>query len=139
MSLISLHIHIDYNCGIPICSQVVAQIKLLVVGGRLKIGDKLPSIRELAKKLRVNPTTVARIYTELEHEGVITLRQGQGAFISKQEPQLLPDEIQRQIGQHAQTLLVEGLRLGLDISAIKELLDREYQTIQMGTNEEKTT
>lgn len=137
MAFMPVHIHIDYNCGIPICSQVTAQIKRMVVNGSLKVGEKLPSIRDLAKSLSINPTTVSRIYTALEREGVITLRQGQGAYISSQKPHLSPTEIQRQIGQHVRTLLVEGLRLGMDLPTIQELLNLEYQAILLECDNEK--
>ena len=103
-----MRIRIDYNSGEPICSQVAAQIKLMVVRGSLKPGDKLPSIRELSKTLKINPTTVSRIYNELSYLGIITLRQGQGAFVAKQETRLAPKEVEHLVSQLAQTMLVEG-------------------------------
>ena len=75
-------INVDFNSGEPVTRQVIAQIKWMVATGRLAIGEKLPSVRELAKQLKVNPTTVSRIYAELSAEDVIVLRQGQGAFVS---------------------------------------------------------
>lgn len=119
-------LHIDYNSGEPICHQAVAQIKLLVVNGSLKRGDKLPSIRQLAKDLRINPTTVSRIYSQLAHEGVVTLRQGQGVFISDGALRLAPEERQRVLAKHARTLLVEGLRQGFTIQQIREVINEEY-------------
>jgi GntR family transcriptional regulator len=123
-------LHIDYHSSEPICQQAVAQIKLLVVNGGLRRGDRLPSIRQLARGLRINPTTVSRIYTQLAHEGVITLRQGQGAYVSQGTVRLAPEELKRIVGKHARTLLVEGLRQGLSIHQIREILETEYQGIQ---------
>ena len=122
-------IQVDYNSGEPISHQVVSQIKRLVVGGKLQPGEKLPSIRELAKELRINPTTVTRIYIELSSDGVITLRQGQGAFVSTQSVSLPKAEIRRRVGRLAQSMLVEGLRLGLKRQEIDKVIDDEFRRI----------
>jgi GntR family transcriptional regulator len=122
-------IQVDYNCGEPISHQVVSQIKWLVVSGKLQPGEKLPSIRELAKELRINPTTVTRIYNELSSDGVITLRQGQGAFVSTQSVPLPKAEIRRRVGRLAQSMLVEGLRLGLKRPEIDKVIDDEFRRI----------
>ena len=125
-------IHVDYNSGEPICHQVVAQVKLLVVNGKLKRRDKLPSIRRLARDLRINPTTVTRIYNQLAAEGVVTLRQGQGAFIADGALRLAPEELRRILGKHARTLLVEGLRHGVSVDEIQAVLAEEYAEIEKG-------
>ena len=125
-------IHVDYNSGEPICHQVVGQVKLLVVNGKLKRGDKLPSIRQLARDLRINPTTVTRIYNQLAAEGVVTLRQGQGAFVSDGALRLAPEELRRILGKHARTLLVEGLRHGVSVDEIRAVLAEEYDRIEKG-------
>ena len=122
--------HIDYNSNEPICQQAVEQIKLLVVSGSLKPGDKLPSIRQLAREAHINPTTVSRIYNQLAHEGVVALRQGQGVFVAEGGPRLATDEVRRILGRHARALIVEGLRQGLTIDEIRRTLDDEYDAIQ---------
>lgn len=68
--------------GIPIYLQVMEQIKHAVETGALRPGDQLPGIRSLAEMLVMNPNTVAKVYRELEHEGVIELRHGMGAFVT---------------------------------------------------------
>ncbi|MBC7967902.1 MAG: GntR family transcriptional regulator [Fuerstia sp.] len=60
-----MHFHIDPNSKRPIIRQVIEQLQWQIVSGRVRPGDRLPSIRELAKQLKVNPTTVTRIYSEL--------------------------------------------------------------------------
>ena len=123
-------LHLDYHGSEPICRQAVAQIKLLVVNGKLKPGDKLPTIRDLAHQLKVNPTTVCRIYNELAHEGVVTLRHGQGVFISQGVHRFARSEVRRSIAKHAQTLLVEGLRQGLSLEEIHAILAEEHRKIE---------
>ncbi len=130
-----MFVHIDYSSSEPISHQVVAQVKRLVVGGQLKSGDRLPSIRQLARQLKVNPTTITRIYGELEHCGLITLRQGQGAFVS-QPAKLLPrKEVRRLVASRAQEMLVEGLRLGLEKDQIDQIVNEEYAKIRIPKNE----
>lgn len=126
-------LHIDYNSGESICQQAVGQIKLLVVNGSLAQGDKLPSIRQLAKQLQINPTTVTRIYNQLANEGVVTLRQGQGVFVADGAPRLAPAEMKRTVAKHACTMLVEGLRQGFSINDIRRIVDDEYKRIEKDT------
>jgi len=69
------------NSGMPIYLQIMEQVKHAVENGVLRPGDQLPGIRKLAETLVMNPNTVAKAYRELEHEGLLELRQGAGAFI----------------------------------------------------------
>jgi GntR family transcriptional regulator len=71
------------STGVPIYLQLMEQVKHGIETGALKPGDQLPGIRPLAEELVINPNTVAKAYRELEHEGVIELRHGAGAFVSK--------------------------------------------------------
>lgn len=77
-----MRIEINYKSGTPAYLQIVEQVQTAVASGRLRAGDQLSSIRELAEQLRINRNTVARAYTELEHRGVTATRQGLGVFIS---------------------------------------------------------
>ena len=70
------------SSGVPIYLQLMEQVKHAVDTGALRPGDQLPGIRPLAEELVINPNTVAKAYRELEHEGVIELRHGSGAFIA---------------------------------------------------------
>lgn len=125
-----MHIHIDYNSGEPIIHQVVGQIKLMVVSGTLPPGSKLPSIRGFSKELKINPTTVTRIYKELEHQGIIVVRHGQGAFVAQSRQKPDKEETRRAIQAKAESLLVEGLRGGLSDEEIIEVVKQEYQKIK---------
>ena len=130
-----MYIHIDYNSGEPISRQIIAQIKWMIVSGKLACGDKLPSIRELARTLKINPTTVTRIYNDLAHHGIITLRQGQGAFVSKLTVRLPDEEVQRIVSEKARTLWVEGFRLGLKKKDIEEIINEEFRKIRTAKDE----
>jgi GntR family transcriptional regulator len=79
--------------GVPIYLQLMEQVKHAVETGALRPGEQLPGIRPLAEELVVNPNTVAKAYRELEHEGVIELRQGAGAFVSAGKPAIRIDTL----------------------------------------------
>ena len=70
------------SLGVPIYLQLMEQVKHAIETGALRAGDQLPGIRPLAEELVINPNTVAKAYRELEHDGVIELRHGAGAFVS---------------------------------------------------------
>ena len=70
------------SSGVPIYLQLMEQVKHSIETGALRPGEQLPGIRPLAEELVINPNTVAKAYRELEHEGVIELRQGAGAFVA---------------------------------------------------------
>jgi GntR family transcriptional regulator len=77
-----VYFRLNPNSGVPIYLQLMEQIRFGVETGALRPGDQLPGIRRLAEMVVMNPNTVAKAYKELEHEGLIELRQGSGAFIS---------------------------------------------------------
>ena len=71
------------SLGVPIYVQLMEQVKHAIETGALRSGEQLPGIRPLAEELVINPNTVAKAYRELEHEGVIELRHGAGAFVTE--------------------------------------------------------
>ena len=75
---------LNFQSGIPIYIQLKEQIKYGMARGHLKPGTQLPTVRELAVDLRVNANTVSRVYSELEHEGLLTTRKGKGTFVLTQ-------------------------------------------------------
>ena len=75
--------HINPSSGVPVYLQLMQLVRHAVETGALRPGDQLPAIRKLAGELVINPNTVVRAYRELEHEKIVELRQGSGAFISE--------------------------------------------------------
>jgi len=76
-----MDLSVDLHSGVPIYVQVVERIKHLVATGRLKPGDQLPTVRQLALDLRVNLNTIAKAYVMLNDAGVVSTRQGRGTFV----------------------------------------------------------
>lgn len=128
-------INVDFNSGEPVTRQVVAQIKWMVATGHLAVGEKLPSVRELASQLKVNPTTVSRIYSELSAEDVIVLRQGQGAFVSSRPSMINRTEAKKQVRELIRRMLSEAVRLGLSHDDIQQLIGSEFESLPENSHE----
>jgi GntR family transcriptional regulator len=111
--------------GVPIYLQLMEQVKHAIETGALQPGEQLPGIRPLAQELVINPNTVAKAYRELEHEGVIELRHGAGAFVSADaRPKKLTDRLRH--GQAIVADAVERLRgRGLRDEEIRRLFEAE--------------
>jgi GntR family transcriptional regulator len=116
-------IKIDLKSFVPIFEQIKQQVTLLILRGRYKQGDALPSIRDLAAGLIVNPNTVARAYRELEQTGVITTRRGKGCFVSEDALTLLPASQTGMARDIVCRAVDELLDIQLDGVRIRELID----------------
>ncbi|HEX8723414.1 MAG TPA: GntR family transcriptional regulator [Pyrinomonadaceae bacterium] len=124
-----MFISVDPSSGLPIYLQIAQQIKTAVAMGRLAPEDPLPSVRQLAVELAVNPNTVARAYLDLEIEGVIYKRQGAGTFVSGQGVEMSKAERRRVLGELIEKALVEGVNLGLDERELRDAFERVLETI----------
>ena len=124
-----MFISIDAASDVPIFRQIVQQIKTAVAMGRLQPEDPLPSVRQLAVDLAVNPNTVARAYLDLEVEGVIYKRQGAGTFVSTQGVRVSKNERRKVLGELIEKALVEGVNLGLDEEELRESFERVLEKI----------
>ena len=118
-----MNIIIHNASELSIYEQIRQQIRAAILSGELAAGEQLPSIRQLAKALRISVITTKRAYDELEQEGFIEQVQGKGSFVKAQNPQLIREEHLRQIEE----LLAEAWRLArqADIGPkeLRELLD----------------
>jgi GntR family transcriptional regulator len=113
------------SSGVPIYLQLMEQVKHAIETGALRPGDQLPGIRPLAEELVINPNTVAKAYRDLEHEGVIELRHGAGAFVAGQaRARKATDAIRA--GQTIVSAAVEKLRArGVSDDEIRRLFEAE--------------
>jgi GntR family transcriptional regulator len=115
---------VNPQSGVPLYLQLVEQVRHGIESGVLRPGDQLPGLRKVAEDLVMNPNTVAKAYREMEHAGLIVLRQGAGAFVAEQQsvPQARAVQKARAIVHRA----VGALRdLNLDDGAIRRLLESE--------------
>ena len=114
---------IDTKSAIPAYQQIVLAIKLEIISGRLKHGDALPSIRDLAKLLKLNPNTVAKAYYTLEDEGFLESHPGSVSRVRYQQGK--QDSLRKNmLESEFKDFLQKALTLGFTINDIKELLER---------------
>src|SRR5713226_2795296 len=113
------------SSGVPIYVQLMEQLKHSIETGALRPGEQLPGIRPLAEELVINPNTVAKAYRELEHQGIIELRHGAGAFVSAQaRSKKMAGDLRA--GQAIVAAAVEQLRnRGLTEEEIRRLFEAE--------------
>jgi len=111
---------LDLRSGVPVYRQIMDQVLGGISTGALKPGDQLPTVRQLAVDLAINPNTVVRAYRELEIREVLATQQGTGTFITDKKPEKNDIEHQRRVAQLAGELLA---RAGADGITLQELLD----------------
>src|SRR5438093_11275010 len=112
-------VQIDARDATPIYAQLDRALRAAMAAGRLRPGDQLPTVRQLAVDLRVNANTVARVYAELEHAGVIETRRGVGSFIRATPLQAHPPrDHERRLRAFITRMLAEADRAGLTIDDV---------------------
>jgi GntR family transcriptional regulator len=113
------------SSGVPIYVQLMEQVKHAIETGALRAGEQLPGIRPVAEELVINPNTVAKAYRELEHQGIIELRHGAGAFVAASASDARSTEIVR-AGQSIVATAVDKLRTrGVTDEEIRRLFEAE--------------
>jgi GntR family transcriptional regulator len=117
-----MQFQIDTTSRTPIYRQLVAQIREAVARGRVLPDDRLPSVRELSRQLVINPNTVARVYTELEREGVLHTRQGLGVFVAQPGSELTRRARKDRLTSLIDELLTAAVHLGFSSEEVQGLL-----------------
>ena len=115
-----MYIYIDNKSGAPIYDQIYTQIKNQIISGELKEDQALPSIRNLAKDLRISVVTTKRAYDELEREGFIYTLPAKGCFVAPKNVELLREENLKKIEEHMQEIAKLAMTCNL---SKEELLD----------------
>jgi len=112
---------LDLHTGVPVYRQLIDQVRGGIASGTLTAGDQLPTVRQLAVDLEINPNTVMRAYRELELGGLLETHQGTGTFISDRKPEKKTAERERQLSQMAGEF---AARAGAAGFTLEELIDR---------------
>lgn len=111
----------------PIYDQITRQIKAAILNGELAAGEMLPSMRFLARELRISVITTKRAYEELEHEGFITTVPGKGCFVAVQDPALLREENLRRVEEHLLRAIQEAKNGGVTLEEMQSTLTILYK------------
>ncbi|HTP86471.1 MAG TPA: GntR family transcriptional regulator [Bryobacteraceae bacterium] len=117
----SFEFGLDLHSGVPVYRQIIDQVLGGIAAGSLHAGDRLPTVRQLAVDLSVNPNTVIRAYRELEIREVLTTHQGTGTFITDRKPELDDAERQRRLAQIAGEVMAKA---GAEGFTLQELIRR---------------
>jgi len=118
-----MFLEIDFSSGVPIYRQIMEQVGLAIAVRTLKPGDRLPSIRQLALELKVNPNTIVKAYSELEHDRVIETRRGMGTYVLEQTEKVANAMKRNQMIKLIEQLLRESTQLGFSREEIKSVFD----------------
>ena len=123
-----MKLEIDAKSGVPFYRQIIEQVKFALARDDLAPGDRLPTVRQLAVDLSINPNTVIRAYRELELEGIIESHQGSGTFVGQRALEVDPLEKKRMLDQILTDLLARASSYGFTIEAVLAGLSRRKET-----------
>jgi GntR family transcriptional regulator len=121
---------LDIKSGVPFYRQIVDQIRYGIASRRLLPGEQLPTVRDLAVQLELNPNTVRKAYSELEILGVLDTQQGTGTFVSRKEIEIADVERDRMLAQICDELVARGHQYNLTLQEIVEYLQRRLNNGQ---------
>ena len=122
-----MDIILSNSSGKPIYQQIADQVKEQICSGALAAGDALPSMRLLAKELRISVITTKRAYEELEREGYITSVPGKGSFAAEINRELLREEQYKRLEEHLNEAVDAARTAGISLGEMKELLETLYE------------
>ena len=119
--------HLDERSGVPVYRQIIDQVLGAVAAGSLSAGDQLPTVRQVAVNLAINPNTAGKAYRELEIRGVLETQQGTGTFISAREVSVDEAERQRRLAQLTGEFVARAASAGFTVrelaAALRDFLD----------------
>ncbi len=118
---------LDVKSGVPFHRQIVDQIKYGIASERLLGGEQLPTVRELAVHLQINPNTVRKAYSELEILGILNTQQGTGTFVGNREVEIGKTEKAQMLKQICNELVARGNQYGFTLKEIVTHLDRRIE------------
>ena len=116
-----MYITLDPHSGLPLYLQLKEQMRLQIATSLLRPGDQLPTVRDLAAQLRINPNTVARVYRELCTEGLLSSRQGSGTFVAEEALALTDGQSLELVRQRLGSALALGRSVGLSWQQLRNL------------------
>jgi GntR family transcriptional regulator len=125
---------VDPSSGVPVYRQIMDQVRRMIVAGRLTPGEKLPSIRELAATLQINPLTVGKAYTELDRAGIIEMRRGLGMFVRPLGARAATDadDAPATVTGGAQRFVLEAAQAGLSRADALKVVEDAWQELVTG-------
>ena len=127
-------IQVDPQSAEPIYEQVAFQVKRAAARGEIAAGDKLPSVRELARDLAINPNTVIRAYDTLERDGVIIRRKGSGCFATGKSSELAAPRRREELRDLLRKTVIEAFHLGFSETDIRKAFEQHLAEVRFDQN-----
>jgi GntR family transcriptional regulator len=118
---------LDGHSGVPVYRQLIDQVLAAIATDALRAGNQLPTVRQVAVDLAINPNTVLRAYREMEIRGILDTQQGAGTFIAEQKPLVSAEERARRLGQLADDVVARAGSLGFSLAEVLERLQQMQQ------------
>ncbi len=125
-----MDVQVDVSSRVPIYRQVCDQIRLAIAQGKLQPNDKLSSVRELSRQIVVNPNTIARVYTELEREGILNTRPGLGVFVAEPRSDLTKKARREKLMEQLNAFLSGAVHLGLTQDEVLKAFEEQMKKFQ---------
>ena len=125
-----MEFHINPSSRSPICRQLNRQIREAVARGKLQPEARLPSVRELSRSLVVNPNTIARVYGDLEREGILNTRPGLGVFVARPRTDLTRKVRKQRLHEAVDRFLTEAVHLGFTADEVFGLVSEQTKQFQ---------
>jgi GntR family transcriptional regulator len=125
-----MEFQVDPTNRVPIYRQLMDQIRLAVARGRLRPGSRLPSVRVLSRELVVNPNTIARVYTELEREGLLNTRPGMGVFVAEPQADLSAAARRQRLAEIIDGFLTDAVHLGFSADQVLSAVAKRTRGFQ---------
>jgi GntR family transcriptional regulator len=125
-----MFLHIDPHNGLAIYDQIVRQIKFAIAGGALKSGELIPSVRELARELAINPNTIARAYRQLQDDNVLQSVRGTGLEVATGAAERCRNERLKLIRTRLRQVLTEARQSRLDPRGLRDLVEKELSSLE---------
>jgi GntR family transcriptional regulator len=126
-----MFLSVDPSSGLPVYRQIMDQVRRMIVAGRLAPGDRLPSVRELAGTLGINPLTVGKAYGELERDGAVEMRRGLGMFVRALRAPTTghAEGAPPSVVQAAQRYILEAAQAGLTRAQTMQVAERAWREV----------
>ena len=122
-----MHFRIDNALGRPVYQQIIDQVKRDIALGRLVKDEKLPTVRQLAGKLAINPNTIAKAYRQLEQEGIIVTKPGAGAFVANLNSNLSRSVRKKLVCEELELVIVDAVHMQIEKKSLVQWFNERIE------------